>query len=139
MLTVDALPSRLAEKVRPEGQCWTWTAHVTENGYGQVWWDGKARRPHRVSYELLVGPIPDGLTIDHLCRNRLCINPAHLEPVTDQENKRRWSRLVTHCPRQHEYRPENTRVDARGFRSCTTCHNEKKRERRAARRELVTV
>ncbi|OBK92611.1 hypothetical protein A5646_03270 [Mycobacterium sp. 1245499.0] len=68
--------------------CWTWTAAST-NGYGSVCYQKRTWSTHKLSYTLLVGPVPNGLTIDHLCRNKLCCNPAHLEPVTNTENLRR--------------------------------------------------
>lgn len=74
----------------PDGSgCWIWTGALTTNGYGQVRWGDRTLRAYRLVYELLVGPIPDGLQLDHLCRNRRCVNPAHLEPVTQWEN---WAR-----------------------------------------------
>jgi hypothetical protein len=90
------------------------------NGYGK----SRNTSAHRVIYELLVGPIPAGLTIDHLCRNRACVNPAHMEPVTLRENILRSPSSATavnarrtQCPRGHEY----DRISARGYRSCSTC------------------
>jgi hypothetical protein len=75
---------------RPElGRCWVWTGRKIWNGYGLVYWNGEQWLVHRVSYTLDVGHIPDGLTIDHLCRNRACRRPAHLEPTTNTENVRR--------------------------------------------------
>lgn len=79
------LPAILSEKIQCEGECWTWIACLQRNGYGKVGYrlgDGKYRTwlAHRLSYELLVGPIPPGLVIDHLCRNRACINPDHMRP-----------------------------------------------------------
>jgi hypothetical protein len=78
---------------RPDG-CWIWTGVINHNGYGRYTYarpDGRslASRAHRIAYELLVGPIPDGLQLDHLCRVKACVNPAHLEPVTQDENMRR--------------------------------------------------
>lgn len=69
-------------------KCWPWLAS-TVHGYGQINRDGRPRMAHRVAYELLVGPIPEGLDLDHLCRTHCCVNPAHLEPVTRGENVRR--------------------------------------------------
>lgn len=71
--------------------CWVWRGGRMPFGYGSVWLDGRTRLAHRVFYERLVGPIPDGLQLDHLCRNPPCVNPAHLEPVTHTENSRRGS------------------------------------------------
>lgn len=72
------------------GACWQWTASIIHTtGYGAFGVEGRKRGAHRVSYELVIGPIPDGLTIDHLCNNRRCVNPSHLEPVTQGENVRR--------------------------------------------------
>jgi len=115
------LPDRIKSKVvESDDGCLIWTGCVTTNGYGQVWFDGKPRRPHRVAYELARGTIPDGLTIDHLCRNKLCVNVAHLEAVTNAVNSRRWADTFTHCPEGHDYTPENTRL-SRGRRTCRAC------------------
>ena len=103
---------------------------------------------HRFSYELHVGPIPTGLTLDHLCRNTLCVNPAHLEPVTMRENILRGyspsanGARATHCPHGHPYNERNTGITkTNGARFCRTCHNQrvndrKKRKRREQRAEL---
>lgn len=115
-----------------ESGCWLWTAH-TAAGYGRF----RMNRPrrvacaHRVAYELVVGPIPEGLDLDHLCRNRGCVNPAHLEPVTRGENVRRGAkgRLVTHCPQGHEYDGPNTYVDPKGLRHCRACRRERELQR----------
>jgi hypothetical protein len=85
----EAQEQRFWEKVQKTDKCWYWTASVTTNGYGQFHIDRRAFRPHRLSYELLVAPIPEGLVLDHLCKNILCVNPQHLEPVTQSENMRR--------------------------------------------------
>lgn len=74
------------------GRCWTEDRSVNRNGYVQVCYNGRQPVAHRVAYEILVGPIPEGLELDHLCRNRKCYNPAHLEPVTRSENLRRGDR-----------------------------------------------
>ena len=120
---------------RAPGGCWLWIGSVNENGYGTVGrWRGPQRRAHRAFYELLVGPIPDGLDLDHLCRVRRCVNPAHLEPVTRSENLRRSvrsMRLV--CKKGHPLTPENTRVKSDGRRRCRTCQREADRRREARR------
>lgn len=117
-------------------ECWEWLASKKVDGYGRCGiGDGKLGYAHRVSYELTIGPIGVGLQLDHLCRNRSCVNPWHLEPVTQQENTRRGEagknmRDRTHCPRGHEYTPQNIRASKAGKRGCKTCHCERERERR---------
>ena len=103
--------------------CWEWTASRLPKGYGQF---GVAKGhqvyAHRFAYELVVGPIPTGLHIDHLCNNKSCCNPAHLEPVTPRENTRRWAATITHCKNGHEYTLENTyRRRDTGGRQCKEC------------------
>jgi hypothetical protein len=85
------LPTAFWRKVAKAGpdECWLWTGGVRTTGYGQIRYLGRNHAAHRVSYEINVGPIPEGLHIDHLCRVRLCVNPIHLEPVTQDENNRR--------------------------------------------------
>jgi hypothetical protein len=105
--------------------CWLWDASRNGKGYGTTW--RKPKYAHRLVYEALVGPIPEGLTIDHLCNNPGCVNPEHMEPVTALENYRRgpWSSPNrTHCPRGHEYDEANTkRIPSRpNARYCRECH-----------------
>lgn len=85
------LPARIAAKivVDPDTSCWLWIAVRQPDGYGKAKWSGRMVSVHRLSYQLLVGAIPDGLEIDHLCRVRNCVNPVHMEPVTHGENVRR--------------------------------------------------
>jgi hypothetical protein len=73
-------------KVDASGTCWTWIAGLIPQGYGSFWLRGKTRRSHKVAYESVVGPVPDGLVLDHICRNRRCVNPDHLRVVTHREN-----------------------------------------------------
>jgi hypothetical protein len=120
---------RFLEKVERDGLlgCWIWTGASTIHGYGIFSVDGHLVHAHRVAYRLFVGEIPDGLDIDHLCRTRLCVNPAHLEPVTRQVNVqraqpfRRDTKTVV-CRAGHPRTPENTyeRPDRKG-RSCRPC------------------
>ena len=109
--------------------CWEWTASRFALGYGKFKFEGKNRLAHRFSYEHLVGPIPEGLTLDHLCRNRGCVNPKHLEPVTMKENLHRGQSIQAinarkaYCKRGHEFTPENTYYTI-GGRNCRTCRRE---------------
>lgn len=113
--------------VQREGDCWIWTGKRLPAGYGRMSYGGKWNLAHRMSYTHLVGPIPEGLDLDHLCRNRACVNPAHLEPVTRSVNLRRGvggpaiNAAKTHCIRGHEFTPENTAIAERGKRRCRKC------------------
>lgn len=127
---IDRLPKRIATRVMvSEEGCWRWTGPISSKGYGKSSMGGLSTRyAHRVVYHLLVGPIPAGLELDHLCRRRCCVNPAHLEPVTGRENRLRGSspNYVTHvtkvCQRGHQIVGLN---DYRG--RCRECRNESAR------------
>lgn len=124
---------RFFAKVQRTETCWLWTGSKSPLGYGGFRVGGRAGRlvpAHRFAYELLVGPIPEGLFLDHLCRNPPCVNPAHLEPVTHAENVRRgvspaaMRARQTHCKRGHEFTPENTiAVKRNGKRKCRQCRD----------------
>jgi hypothetical protein len=120
-------------KKMPNG-CWEWQGYVDPAGYGQIFLGKNIPHisvnefVHRYAYELLKGPIPEGLTIDHLCRNRRCVCPDHLEAVTFHENLFRGDNIAvvysrrTHCKHGHEYTPENTRI-YREHRRCKKCQD----------------
>lgn len=118
--------------------CILWQGALDGRGYGATWDGRRVVGAHRLAYEQANGPIPTGLEIDHLCRTARCINPDHLEPVTQQENKRRAQWRAT-CKRGHPLTPENCNWSkATGKRTCRTCKAERsaryRRERREARR-----
>jgi hypothetical protein len=130
----------MAAKVEVDDNgCWLWTGYVTPDGYSQLTIRPRRHRGHRLSYELLVGPIPEGREIDHLCRVRRCINPDHLEVVTRSENNRRsqrnWIPDVNGAPmcfRGHAVQGANAIHDTDGKTRCRTCRREA-RLRRLAR------
>lgn len=119
--------------------CWLWSASRTTAGYGNFRMGGKVVYGHRVAYEAAYGPIPDGLQIDHLCRVRHCVNPLHLEAVTQAENLRRGENKythTTHCVDGHPLNVDNLRADKRR-RVCRECANRRNREYRRRRSEIA--
>jgi hypothetical protein len=142
---MNKLPDRFVSKyqVNPETGCWEWKAALKDSGYA-AFWDGRHMAPgHLFAYEAVIGKVPKGLHLDHLCRTRICVNPFHVEPVTMEENIRRsplnqamWEakRTRTHCKHGHPFTEENIYWRTDGWkgnpsRRCRTCV----RARRAAR------
>lgn len=135
---MSALPLRFENKINKlDSGCWEWTANKGRDGYGHTTVNSRMCVAHRAVYEILIGPIPAGLTLDHLCRNTSCVNPEHLEPVTIRENVLRSeihfasiNVKKTHCPQGHPYTKENTYIWHRR-RKCRICQNATSRKYRA--------
>lgn len=143
---------RFFAKVRFTDTCWQWTARLDKDGYGSFWIGGHFGtnvRAHRWTYEYLVGAIPDGLQIDHLCRNRACVNPFHMEPVSPRLNTLRGDGAAsanaakTSCKRGHPLAGENlylvTRKSGRKERHCRTCRRDNIRARYHRKREIQAL
>lgn len=123
---------------QPDG-CWIWIGALDGHGYGSFHLNGKTAYAYQVAYEWANGPRPAGLDLDHTCRERRCVNPGHLEPVTRGENLHRSpitqtsiNAAKTHCVNGHAFTPENTRRDP--WRRCETCRRANARRRWAAKR-----
>ena len=135
-MTPDRWMSKMGDWFVPvtETGCWIWMRSTNGVGYGKVSINGRLKYAHRVSYSLLVGPIPYGAVSDHLCRTRCCVNPWHLEMVDHRTNLLRGETTTarnasrTHCPKGHPYSGDNLKIGVNGNRLCRACQNAIKRE-----------
>lgn len=126
------------DKIQKTETCWNWTGSINRSGYGEYYKYNRTFRAHRFIYEILVDKVPRELVIDHLCKNRKCVNPAHLEPVTNRENLIRGDGISslnsrkTHCVHGHPFDEKNTSKRKRKngviWRVCRECMNEKQRK-----------
>lgn len=134
-----------------ETGCWLWQGALGHNGYGRTALRGREFRPHRVTYEHFVGPIPEGLTLDHVCHtndpqcflgndcpHRRCCNPEHVEPVTIGDNIRRGTGRLTHCKNGHPFDAANT-IQTAKQRQCRECSRERARQWKAANRDEMNA
>jgi len=109
---------RIWKKIDIRDGCWNYQGAISSNGYGAFWFSGQNRKPHRILWEIIIGPIPLGLELDHLCTNQICCRLDHLEPVTNKENN--FRRRQKKCKRGHEYS-----IMANGKQRCYACKREK--------------
>ena len=131
----------------PESGCWLWMGATNQLGYGSFFVAGRVLKAHRFSYETFVGPLVEGLCIDHLCRVRCCVNPSHLELVTNRVNALRgsgWAAFLaakTHCKRGHEFTKDNTYVYSYrpNRRNCRACRADRYWENRTAKLASRTI
>lgn len=140
------LADRLAQMETTLGRdaCWQWPGAIRRDGYVSTRWEYRPGVAHRFAFKIVRGDVADDLELDHLCRNRACVNPWHLEPVTKTENMRRgvspWAMKArqTHCKHGHEFTDENTRRESSG-RKCIECGRRRMREymRRSRARRRV--
>ena len=133
---------RFLSHVDSSGECWLWTGHINWSGYAHFWTGDGREYAHRWAYRHYVGPIPNGMQLDHLCRVRHCVNPKHLEPVTPSVNTRRGTSpaaanaVKTHCHMGHEFTSENT-IHVPAGRECHACRLEIYKRYRLRKKELA--
>lgn len=137
------LPDSFWSKVKKTESCWLWTGATQSSGYGSFGIGGRAYSTHRLAYEDAREPIPDGMQIDHLCRNKRCCNPGHLEVVTAAENNRRARAhrgyyIGGECGFGHKLSGDNLRIHPRGNLVCRTCARRHKRTWNATREKGKT-
>lgn len=142
---MPSIIERMMENVAVEEDgCWEWCGATCGHGkYGAIRTPDGMKYVHRVSYEAFIGDIPDGMQVDHLCRNRTCVNPEHLEAVSHYENMRRGSAWAvnkgkTHCPSGHPYSGDNLYINPSGGRECRTCKRLRGRKYDNERRVRLT-
>lgn len=135
MIALFDLPPRIAEKIEIRDRHWMWTGWANDAGYPYVTFEGRDQPAYRVVFELLIGPIPEGLELDHLCVTPMCVWPFHMEPVTHAENQRRIAARFTSCRRfGHDWSiPTNVRIRPNGRRYCAECDRIDQRAKYAAR------
>lgn len=151
-MAVPYLKERILSNIKTDSNgCWIWQLSKEKKGYGRMKVNYKTLMAHRVSYEAFVKNIPEGLQIDHLCKNTSCVNPDHLEPVTAKENLHRSSltdrwkakKQISHCPQGHEYTESNTLIKKNAWgndcRNCRKCNSEREKVRYNAKKLALGV
>ena len=132
--TASAMKIRMA-LLGATDDCWPWDGAVNSASYPVTGWAGRTVLAHRLAYELFVGPIHEGLTIDHVCQNTRCVNPLHLEPVSSLVNVQRYALRRTVCKNGHSL--DGVQPNERGYRPCPTCRVDNRRRARAARKAVA--
>lgn len=140
LLTLARLWAKVTESAHAHSglPCWLWTAAPGPDGYGRFRYGRRKVSAHRLVYEIMIGPIPPGLQLDHLCRTRLCVNPWHLDPVTPKVNTARGQLITrqlmkTQCPAGHAYTGPNLYITPSGARACKICRATQDRAHRASK------
>lgn len=140
----DPIERLLSNMTVQSDGCWQWRP-TKRKGYGRIKIEGKFKTAHVYCYEHFKGPVPNGLELDHLCRNRACVNPDHLEPVTRRVNVLRGDSIMshnaakTHCVNGHEFSPENTIIRKNGNRGCRQCKRNQANSSNERKRKLLKL